>query len=211
MVDSALPLLRDASWRCFFAFFRLFRRLLFPPFSFASLPWWHDRAPGPGIRGRADVALRHDRVRNPGGGHHQQRSGATARACPCLTTLLARRAAHGASETGARSMSMRPLTRVGDYWTLTKPDVNLLIGITTAAGFWLGRSSQAHELSDVPYVQLFHTVVGTLLVASGTGTLNQWVERRFDALMRRTARRPVAAGRITPSHALVFGLVLSIA
>src|SRR5215510_6835851 len=99
-------------------------------------------------------------------------------------------------------MSMRHLARLADYWSLTKPDVNLLIGITTAVGFWLGRTSPAHHVSEASYAQLVHTVAGTLLVAGGTGTLNQWMERRFDALMRRTSRRPVAAGRIDPSHAL---------
>jgi protoheme IX farnesyltransferase len=97
-------------------------------------------------------------------------------------------------------------TRLADYWSLTKPDVNVLIGLTTAAGFCLGRPAQFHGF---PFIRLAHTVVGTLLVAGGTGTLNQLIERRFDALMRRTARRPIAAGRIDPSRALVFGLLLS--
>jgi protoheme IX farnesyltransferase len=84
----------------------------------------------------------------------------------------------------------------------------VLIGVTTAAGFCLGRPAQLHGF---PLIRLAHTVVGTLLVASGTGTLNQLIERRFDALMRRTARRPIAAGRIDPTHALAFGLLLSAA
>jgi protoheme IX farnesyltransferase len=92
-----------------------------------------------------------------------------------------------------------------DYWALTKPDVNLLIGITTAAGFCLGRP--LHD-AGFPFLRLAHTVLGTLLVAGGTGTLNQWMERRFDALMRRTARRPVADGRIDPASALAFGALL---
>jgi len=52
--------------------------------------------------------------------------------------------------------------------------------------------------------------LGTLLVASGTGTLNQYIERRFDAQMRRTARRPLAAGRLKSSAVLWFGIVLSV-
>src|SRR5712671_4724246 len=99
-------------------------------------------------------------------------------------------------------------TNCSNYWSLTKPEVNLLIGLTTAAGFCLGRP---RGLDGFPFIQLVHTVVGPLLVASGTGTLNQVIERRFDALMRRTARRPVAAGRIEPAHALAFGLFLSTA
>jgi heme o synthase len=96
--------------------------------------------------------------------------------------------------------------RVADYWTLTKPEVNLLIGMTTAAGYWLGSADHGQGVSTIGLV---HTVAGTLLVASGTGTLNQLLERHFDALMRRTASRPVAAGRIAPSRALVFGVVLA--
>ena len=94
-----------------------------------------------------------------------------------------------------------------DYWALTKPDVNLLILITTAAGFCL--ALPAH-LVGFPILLLVHTLAGTLLVASGTATLNQYVERRFDAQMRRTKRRPLAAGRIEASHALWFGITLSI-
>jgi protoheme IX farnesyltransferase len=47
------------------------------------------------------------------------------------------------------------------------------------------------------------------LVASGTGTLNQYIEREFDAQMRRTARRPAAAGRLKPNAVLVFGIALA--
>jgi protoheme IX farnesyltransferase len=50
-----------------------------------------------------------------------------------------------------------------------------------------------------------------LLVASGTGALNQYIERDFDAQMRRTRRRPLTSGRLEPSHALWFGIILSVA
>ena len=58
---------------------------------------------------------------------------------------------------------------------------------------------------------LIHTLLGTLLVAAGTGTLNQFLERSFDAQMRRTARRPLASGRLKASHVLWFGISLSLA
>src|SRR6202035_5399187 len=51
---------------------------------------------------------------------------------------------------------------------------------------------------------------GTVIVASGAAILNQVIERRFDAQMRRTARRPLASGRINSSHALWFGISLSL-
>jgi heme o synthase len=95
-----------------------------------------------------------------------------------------------------------------DYWALTKPEVNLLIVITTAAAFCL---ATPRVFGSPPLPLLLHTLVGTLLVASGAATLNQWMERRFDARMRRTARRPVAGGRIPPAHALMFGVLLSLA
>jgi protoheme IX farnesyltransferase len=95
---------------------------------------------------------------------------------------------------------------VADYWALTKPEVNFLIVVATLTGFYLACPGPLHK---VPLLLLVHTLLGTLLVASGTGTLNQYVERRFDAQMRRTARRPLAAGRLKPSVALSFGVALS--
>jgi heme o synthase len=96
-------------------------------------------------------------------------------------------------------------TLLSDYWALTKPEVNFLILITTFVGFYLA-SARGGRFS---FAGLFNTLLGTLLVASGTGTLNQYLERTFDAQMRRTARRPVAAGRLTPSAVLAFGTALA--
>jgi len=98
-------------------------------------------------------------------------------------------------------------TLLSDYWALTKPEVNFLIVITTFSGFYRGCGAAWH---DFPFVRAINAVLGTLLVASGTGTLNQYIERRFDAQMRRTARRPLAAGRVKPTAVLWFGIVLSV-
>jgi UbiA prenyltransferase family len=97
------------------------------------------------------------------------------------------------------------LVAVADYWALTKPEVNFLIVIATFTGFYLACPG---PLRDFPWLRLVHTLLGTLLVASGTGTLNQYVERSFDAQMRRTARRPLAAGRLKPSAVLRFGSIV---
>jgi heme o synthase len=97
---------------------------------------------------------------------------------------------------------------VSDYWALTKPEVNFLILITTGVGFYLGCRNAARPLS---FLAWFNTLLGTLLVASGTGTLNQYIERKFDAQMRRTARRPAAAGRLKPAAVLAFGIALATA
>ena len=98
-------------------------------------------------------------------------------------------------------------SRLFDYWELTKPDINFLIAITTAAGFWM---STAATVREFPWISLLHTLLGTVVVASAAATLNQLIERRYDARMRRTVRRPLASGRILPSHALWFGVVLSV-
>jgi protoheme IX farnesyltransferase len=95
---------------------------------------------------------------------------------------------------------------LSDYWALTKPEVNFLILITTGVGFYLGCRDAARPLS---FLALFNTLLGTLLVASGTGTLNQYIEREFDAQMHRTARRPAAAGRLKPGAVLAFGIALA--
>jgi len=100
-----------------------------------------------------------------------------------------------------------PGSALSDYWALTKPEVNFLILITTGVGFYLGCGSEARTFS---FISLFNTLLGTLLVASGTGTLNQYIEREFDAQMRRTARRPAAAGRLKPAAVLTFGIVLAV-
>ena len=97
---------------------------------------------------------------------------------------------------------------VADFWTLTKPEVNFLILIATFTGFYLGYPGNPHTF---PLQRLIDTLLGTLLVASGTGTLNQYLEYRFDARMRRTQRRPVASGRMRPATAAWFGFLLSAA
>ena len=96
---------------------------------------------------------------------------------------------------------------LSDYWALTKPEVNFLILITTFVGFYLGCANAERQFS---FLALFNSLLGTLLVASGTATLNQYIERKFDSQMRRTARRPLAAGRLEPHAVLAFGIGLSV-
>lgn len=106
----------------------------------------------------------------------------------------------------ANQTSLKTLTaRLTDYYILTKPEVNLLILMTTSAGYYLASRGPFH------FAGLVNTLVGTLLVASGTATLNQWMERVWDGQMRRTSSRPLPAGRVSPREALSFGLLLSLA
>src|SRR5881409_1789613 len=96
-------------------------------------------------------------------------------------------------------------SRLRDYYTLTKPEVNLLILMTTSAGYYLGSEG------EFKIGRLVSTLIGTLLVASGTATLNQFMERRYDAQMRRTANRPLVSGRLSAREAFWFGILLSVA
>jgi protoheme IX farnesyltransferase len=107
-----------------------------------------------------------------------------------------------------RDLTSKASVRLTDFWALTKPEVNFLILITTFVGFDLGSRDAGHPFS---FLALFNTLFGTLLVASGTATLNQYIERNYDAQMRRTARRPAASGRLEPKLVLAFGIVLSVA
>ncbi|HEX3644736.1 MAG TPA: heme o synthase [Vicinamibacterales bacterium] len=96
-------------------------------------------------------------------------------------------------------------TGVGDYLALTKPRLNFLVVATSAAGYYLGSTG------SVDTVSMAEAVAGTALVAGGAAVLNQLYERDTDALMRRTRTRPLPAGRVGPTDALVFGLALAAA
>ena len=79
--------------------------------------------------------------------------------------------------------------------------------MSTAVGFYFGLP-QINPGTFLPV--LFHLIVGTALIASGTAALNQWWERESDKFMERTATRPLPSGKLKPTNALVFGIVLSI-
>lgn len=99
----------------------------------------------------------------------------------------------------------RWVSNAKDCWVLTKPEVNFLVVISTLVGYYAATPG-----GPLNWVRLVHTVLGTLLVASGTATLNQLMERDADAEMRRTLNRPLPARRMAPRSALGFGLVLSL-
>ncbi len=98
-------------------------------------------------------------------------------------------------------------SRFHSYLELTKPRITCFILMSTAIGFLCGE----HIVGHWTWLLLLHMLLGTGLIASGTAALNQWYERLADAKMPRTMKRPIPSGRITPAHALVFAIVLSIA
>jgi protoheme IX farnesyltransferase len=95
-------------------------------------------------------------------------------------------------------------TRVAAYLELTKPRITFLIVLTSAAGFALG------SRGGVNYRLLAHALTGIALLSSGIATLNQFIERDLDGLMRRTADRPLPGGRLFPFEALWFGVSLTL-
>jgi protoheme IX farnesyltransferase len=101
----------------------------------------------------------------------------------------------------------RWLTNAGDFSELTKPRITSFILMSTGIGFVCG----THLSAPWTWFQLFHTLFGTGLLASGTAALNQWYEREGDAMMFRTLRRPIPSGRVTARNGLLFGTVLSAA
>ncbi len=92
---------------------------------------------------------------------------------------------------------------IRDYLELSKSRIVLMVLVTTAAGFFYAAPHAALLL-------LMHTLIGTALVAAGTNALNEYAERDLDGSMRRTQRRPLPAGRITPRAALLFASTVAI-
>ncbi|MCE2503708.1 MAG: heme o synthase [Chlorobi bacterium] len=95
-------------------------------------------------------------------------------------------------------------SRLFDFVELTKPRLTLLSVMTTLAGYYLGSRG---TLSPMP---LLHTLAGTFLVGGGCAVLNMVVEREQDGMMRRTANRPLPAGRISSQEAMILGIVLTV-
>lgn len=95
------------------------------------------------------------------------------------------------------------LSAVLAYLELMKPELTGLSVLTALCGYYLG--AESFELMEFLFVGL-----GTLLLGGGAGTLNQHAERSYDALMKRTERRPLPSGRVNPSHVLVFGIAASV-
>lgn len=96
-------------------------------------------------------------------------------------------------------------TRLADLKELTKPGITLMVVLTAGLGFLLA------EQEGISFLLLVNTLVGTGLVSAGASVLNQVLERETDGLMRRTAQRPLPAGRMGPDAALLFGVTLGVA
>jgi protoheme IX farnesyltransferase len=92
--------------------------------------------------------------------------------------------------------------RARDFVHLTKPIIVGLLLVTTYAGMVVGAKA-------LPSFSLaFWTLLGGALAAGGSGAINQYIDRDTDQRMTRTARRPIAAGRMTPAEGYAFGFAL---
>ncbi|HEY6804990.1 MAG TPA: heme o synthase [Pyrinomonadaceae bacterium] len=107
----------------------------------------------------------------------------------------------GVSEVERRQLSARE--RVSAFWELTKPRITFLIVLTSAAGFGLASKGR------FDYLNFVSSLFGIALLSSGIATLNQYAERDLDGLMRRTAARPLPAGKLAPWEALAFGAAIT--
>jgi heme o synthase len=91
---------------------------------------------------------------------------------------------------------------LGDYVELTKPKVQSLLLLTTIATMYVA--------GDPSPLLVFLTCLGGYMSAGGAGAVNHYLDRDIDALMSRTATRPIPAGRIAPRAALAFGCALAV-
>src|SRR5262249_61762756 len=92
--------------------------------------------------------------------------------------------------------------KVGDYIALMKPRVMSLVVFTALVGLMV---APAHVHPIIGFTAILCIAVG----AGAAGALNMWYDADIDAIMRRTARRPIPSGRVRPGEALAFGLTLA--
>ena len=109
----------------------------------------------------------------------------------------------GATAVSGDALTLHARTRqlLGDYVELTKPKVQSLLLFTTITTMEIAGSPPAWKIAL--------TCLGGYLSAGGAGAINHYYDRDIDAQMKRTASRPLPAGRIAPRSALVFGITLA--
>lgn len=94
--------------------------------------------------------------------------------------------------------------RLQTYLELTKPRITTFILMSAGVGYVSGLAG------SIEWTVLFHLLLGTALLASGTAALNQWYERDSDAMMHRTQERPIPSGRLSAAQAFWFGVAIAV-
>jgi len=100
----------------------------------------------------------------------------------------------------ARAIPTPASARSLAFWALGKPDVTLLVIITTALGFC------AASRGPVDWFAVAQVSFATLILSAGTSAMNQYLEHPLDSQMRRTASRPLPSGILSPREVLIFSL-----
>lgn len=103
------------------------------------------------------------------------------------------------------TLALSRFARVAAYYELTKPGIAGFAMFTAGVAFYVASGGRA------PVIPMLHTLLGTLLATAGALALNQFMERKVDALMTRTRVRPLPSKRLLPQEAFTFGALLLIA
>lgn len=109
-----------------------------------------------------------------------------------------------AMESASSTFEGRFAEKLRAYFDLTKPRIALLVLMVAIASFYLAAPRSLN------WGKLLLTVIGTSLLAGGIFALNHYYERDVDSLMKRTDKRPLPSGRLSPAEAMWFGLLLTI-
>ena len=107
--------------------------------------------------------------------------------------------------TPSSNLLVRCWARAADYLELTKPRIAILVLVTVAM------SSYIASWGSPDWTLVLHTILGTALIAASSSAANQWLERESDARMRRTADRPLPAGRLGTIQVLAFSTLTLVA
>jgi heme o synthase len=100
-----------------------------------------------------------------------------------------------------QSLQAHRSNAVSAYWELMKPRIVLLLDFTALMAFLVAPAS-------INIVRLVAVIVAGTLASGGAGAMNCYLDRNLDSTMRRTSRRPIPKGEVSPIHALIFGLTL---
>lgn len=137
-------------------------------------------------------------------GLHQASSAAMWGAVVILVTLVGMANRTDEEEAVEAEVKIEFGQRAKDLLALTKPIIVVLLLVTTYAGMVVGAKA-------IPgFWVTFWTLLGGALAAGGSGAINQYIDREVDQRMTRTAKRPIASGRVTPAEGIAFGVGLLI-
>src|SRR5437867_7312810 len=111
------------------------------------------------------------------------------------------------AKTAAAPVVMKKSSLLGDYLQLFKVRVTALIVMTAWAGYYMGAARSG--VSSLTW-NLLNALVGIGVTCAGSAALNEVLERKIDALMRRTRNRPLPAGRMSLATGLTAGILATV-